>query len=158
MDCTRIQDRLVDHLTEETRITERLCVDVHLATCYHCREAMDEVRTVLDGAREAVRYAGPERSFEAAMNEIRTREALLAADRSRGAHRGQRWSWGVAASALPIVVACVTPFVVAWPGGSSSSPAKSPSEISESLLDADRRSGDRVDDLQPTESELRRAE
>lgn len=116
MDCNRIQDRLVDFLTEETRITERLCVEVHLATCYHCREAMDDVRMVLDAAKDSMQYAGPERSFEGAMNEIRTREALLT-----GAGRPEnRWFWGIAAAALPIVVACVTPFVVAWPGGSAS--------------------------------------
>jgi len=133
MDCDRIQDRLVDYLTEETRITERLCVDVHLATCYHCREAMEDVRTVLDGAQEAIRYAGPERSFEASMNEIRTREALIGADRNTTQQPSRRWSWGIAASALPVVVACVTPFIVAWPG---TSPAVTIEDTPESIIES----------------------
>jgi anti-sigma factor RsiW len=120
MDCNRIQDRLVDYLTEETRPTERLCVDVHLATCYHCREALEDVRMVLDAAKDTMRYAGPERTFESTMNEIRTREALLAFSHAGEEEESERWSWGFIAAALPIVVACITPFVVAWPGGARS--------------------------------------
>ena len=146
MECSRIQDRLVDYLTEETRVTERLSVDVHLATCYHCREAMEDVRTVLEGAKDAVRYAGPERSFEAAMNEIRTREAVSATSRCTPSQPSRRWSWGVAASALPVVVACVTPFIVAWPG---SSPAATndatPDTIIESILESETPRHDRTD-------------
>lgn len=116
MDCNRIQDRLVDYLTEETRPTERLCVDVHLATCYHCREALEDVCAVLDAAKDSMRYAGPERTFEAVMNEIRTREALLAFSPAGEAEESDRWSWGFIAAALPIVIACLTPVVIAWPG------------------------------------------
>jgi predicted anti-sigma-YlaC factor YlaD len=148
MDCNRIQDRLVDYLTEETRITERLCVDVHLATCYHCREAMEDVRSVLDAAQESTRYVGAERSFESAMNEIRTREALLATGHGRSGQQSRRWSWGIAASALPIVVACVTPFIVAWPGGSTTTMSETTSDAtSKALLEPDSRLLDLTDPI-----------
>ncbi len=157
MDCNRIQDRLVDYLTEETRVTERLCVDVHLATCYHCREAMEDVRTVLDSARESIRYVGAERSYEATLNEIRTREALLLTGGERTGHQGQRWSWGIAASALPIVVACVTPFIVAWPGGAPSVSAEEvPAAVSNSTLENDRQL-DVTEPVLPTALHLHRA-
>lgn len=129
MDCNRIQDRLVDYLTEETRPTERLCVDVHLATCYHCREALEDVRTVLDAAKDSMRYAGPERTFEAAMNEIHTREALLAFSRAGDDQDADRWSWGFIAAALPIVIACLTPIVIAWPGRTPAATADEPARI-----------------------------
>ncbi len=157
MDCNRIQDRLVDYLTEETRITERLCVDVHLATCYHCREVMVDVRTVLDGAKDSIRYAGPERSFEAAMNEIRTREALLTFDRNGATQQSRQWSWGVLASALPIVVACVTPFVVAWPGALPSITADdAPDAVTETMVEADRQLHELADPARPAVIDLLR--
>lgn len=148
MDCNRIQDRLVDYLTEETRVTERLCVEVHLATCYHCREAMEDVRMVLDAAKESTRYAGPERAFESAMNEIRTRESLLTAGRSSGIQHSQRWSWGIVASAFPIVIACITPFVVAWPILPRSAASAEPPEVAvDVLVESDRARPDGVDSV-----------
>ena len=148
MDCNRIQDRLVDYLTEETRITERLCVDVHLATCYHCREAMEDVRVVLDAAQESTRYAGAERSFESAMNEIRTREALLTTSHGRAGQQNRRWSWGIAASALPIVVACITPFIVAWPGGSTGTTSENAPDVTpEAMLETESRFLDLTDPI-----------
>ena len=150
MDCNRIQDRLVDYLTEETRVTERLCVDVHLATCYHCREAMEDVRTVLDAAKESMRYAGPERSFESAMNEIRARESVSAAGWAGGVQQNQRWSWGILATAVPIVVACITPFVVAWPIFPPSASTAEPPEASvEVLVEQDRVRSDGTDGALP---------
>lgn len=148
MDCNRIQDRLVEYLTEETRVTERLCVEVHLATCYHCREAMEDVRMVLDAAKESMRYAGRERSFESAMNEIRTREALLTTGRSGRVQHNQRWSWGIVASAFPIVIACITPFVVAWPIlPRSAATAETPEVAVEVLIETDRARPDGGDSI-----------
>lgn len=150
MDCNRIQDRLVDYLTEETRVTERLCVDVHLATCYHCREAMEDVRTVLDAAKDSMRYAGPERSFEAAMNEFRTREALLVAGGNGAPQQSRQWSWGIVAAALPVVVACITPFVVAWPGTLPSNSVTDTTEsVTETLLEPDRQFHELADPAYP---------
>ncbi len=150
MDCNRIQDRLVDYLTEETRVTERLCVEVHLATCYHCREAMEDVRTVLDAAKDAMRYAGPERSFESAMNEIRTRESLLTAGRMGRVQHSQRWSWGIVASAFPIVIACITPFVLAWPIFPPSAALVEPPEVPVDVrVEGDRTHPDGADPTLP---------
>ncbi len=75
MDCRRVREKFVTYLEGESRLTERLCVQVHTACCYPCREDLQEMRALLAASRTALRHPNPRNRFDVLMDRIRIAEA-----------------------------------------------------------------------------------
>lgn len=75
MDCERVREKFVAYLEGESRLTERLCVQVHTACCYPCKEDLQELRVLLAASSTALRHPNPRNRFDVLMDRIRIAEA-----------------------------------------------------------------------------------
>ena len=64
MDCEHIRPRLVGYIDNDLRVTERLCVDVHLAQCDHCKDELLELRDFMGMMDKTLRHPRPVCRFE----------------------------------------------------------------------------------------------
>lgn len=65
MQCEKIQDKFIGFLDNDLRVTEQLCVEVHLTQCYTCREELDALKEDVVQFRRALRHPCPVNGFEA---------------------------------------------------------------------------------------------
>ena len=75
MRCQGIREKFVGYLEGEARLTERICVDVHVAGCYPCREELEDLREFFAATRMAVAHPRPRNRFGLLMTEIAEAES-----------------------------------------------------------------------------------
>ena len=113
MRCATVREKFVDYLDGDARRTERLCVEVHVARCYPCREELEETRELLATYGDAMRHPNPQNDF----GRVRTRIAQLQEKsqemaRPHGMHRRRPWPKLVVSAAALVLMAVSLPFVL----------------------------------------------
>ncbi|MBN2309080.1 MAG: hypothetical protein JXR94_08925, partial [Candidatus Hydrogenedentes bacterium] len=108
-----VREKFIPYLEGEARLTERLCVEVHITYCYHCREELDELRELLASSRAAIRHPHPTDRFDLLMERIARNEAAVQA-----ASPQRRWRWRdhavrlAVAAGIVIAVGASSPFLL----------------------------------------------
>lgn len=106
MNCTRIHDKLHGYLEGDLRMTEQLCVEVHLSRCYYCKEELEDLREANALISTALRHPSPQDGYEELYTRIRELELPTAKKAVRmGSWSRFRKSWALATCALILVVA-----------------------------------------------------
>ncbi len=88
MQCEKVREKFVDYIDDNVRFTERICVEVHVARCYACREELEELTQLRDLCRSAVRHPGMSDGFSRLQGRIAASEALT---RSQGVWGSENW-------------------------------------------------------------------
>jgi anti-sigma factor RsiW len=136
MQCAKVREKFVDYVDEDVRFTERICVEVHVARCYACREELDELISLRNLCRSAVSHPGIENGITALKKRIAEREAVV---RSVGVWGSENWRNTVtklaAAAVVLFILGVSTPLVrhSRWISTKSSVNAASESETREVL-------------------------
>lgn len=110
MQCAQIRKMLANYALDDARVTERLCVDVHVAHCAACRKELEEVCEVIAASDRALSHPCPSADFEALMARIEAGEF-----RAREIPVGTRWSWRTAAMRVAAAAAVVVAIAVTAP-------------------------------------------
>lgn len=109
MQCTKVREIFVSYLDDDVRFTERICVEVHVARCYGCREELEELRSLQEHCRAALSHPGIKNGFSALKARISEQEALAC---SRGVWGAENWRNAAAkfaAAAIVLVVLGLSP-------------------------------------------------
>lgn len=101
MQCEKVRQKFVDYIDDDVRFTERICVEVHVARCYACREELEELTQLRDLCRSAVRHPGMSDGFSQLQGRIAASEALT---RSQGVWGSENWRNAVKKLAAAAVV------------------------------------------------------
>lgn len=136
MQCAKVREKFVDYVDEDVRFTERICVEVHVARCYACREELDELMSLRDLCRSALSHPGIGDGFSALQKRIAEREAVV---RSVGVWGSEDWRNTVkklaAAAVVLFILGVSTPLVrqTRWIASQFSATTASQSETREIL-------------------------
>ncbi|MCP4645748.1 MAG: hypothetical protein GY851_35210 [bacterium] len=113
MRCERVREKFVDYLEGEARLTERLCVDVHVARCYTCREELEDTRQFLLSCRQALRHPNPRYRFSALMADVKTGEANVRyLPRRRALHLRENLARLTVAAVVLVVIGVSSPLII----------------------------------------------
>lgn len=131
MQCARVREKFVDYVDEDVRFTERICVEVHVARCYACREELDELISLRNLCRSAVHHPGIEDGFTALRQRIAEREAVV---RSVGVWGSENWRNTVTkllAAAVVLFILGVSTPLFRYTRGNASQPGAATASQSE---------------------------
>jgi anti-sigma factor RsiW len=104
MHCDEIDRRLDRYMEGDLRTTERLCVDVHLAQCYTCRQTLAAYGELNAAVGDILQHPEPSNDFDTLLARIRTSEAA-AGRRDAVEHAGEPLGRRFAIAAGVLVVA-----------------------------------------------------
>lgn len=74
--CDKIQEKLLGFIDGDLRVTEQLCVEVHLSRCYRCREELQEVSEDAASLEHTLRHPFAENRFEDLTARIAAADAM----------------------------------------------------------------------------------
>lgn len=115
MRCDDVTEKFDRYLEGQLRVTERLMVDVHVAQCYFCREALAERRALDALVSSVIRHPDPKDGYATLAARIRRDETRAEPLRpSRFRFHEVRWRMVFASAALLIVGASAS-----WMGATS---------------------------------------
>ena len=112
MQCSRIRGMLTNYALGDVRVTEKLCVEVHVSHCRDCREELEDLCEIMHACDRMLAHPAPKDDFDALMARIALEESLHADEpvRVRLRWRGLLFR-GVAAAVLLVVALLAAPYV-----------------------------------------------
>ena len=86
MECADVRYRLVRYLDNDLPASVHGAVEAHLEHCYLCQEEMNELVSILDTCRDALRHPDPQPRFEALRPSLKREHAVPEAPGYRPVH------------------------------------------------------------------------
>ena len=112
MHCDKVREKFIAYVDDDVRFTERICVEVHVARCFSCKEELEELQNMQDICRKVVRYPGSDEKFEALQRRIAGQERSARSTRVWGAETWWNAATKLAAAAVVLFVLGVSsPFM-----------------------------------------------
>ncbi|MCC6695785.1 MAG: zf-HC2 domain-containing protein [Candidatus Hydrogenedentes bacterium] len=112
MHCEQVREKFVAYIDDDVRFTERICVEVHVARCFACKEELEELQNLQELCKTVVRHPGSAGNLEDLWRRIEEQEAAARSSRVWGAENWWNAATKLAAAAVVLFVLGVTsPFV-----------------------------------------------
>ena len=112
MHCEQVREKFVAYVDDDVRFTERICVEVHVARCFACKEELEELQNLQEVCQTVVRHPGSAGNLEDLWRRIEEQEAAARSSRVWGAENWWNAATKLAAAAVVLFVLGVTsPFV-----------------------------------------------
>jgi len=108
MQCLQIRRMLLNYALDDARVTERLCVDVHLTHCTGCRRELEDLCELVHASDRALAHPAPRDDFDGLMARIAADEAAVRESRVRVPFRWRRVAMRVGAAAAVVAVVLFT--------------------------------------------------
>ena len=107
MECADVRYRLVRYLDNDLPASAHGAVEAHLEHCYLCQEEMNELVSILDTCRDALRHPDPQPRFEALRPSLKREHAVPEAPGYRPVHVFRKVATAALAAAGIILIASV---------------------------------------------------
>jgi len=107
MECADVRYRLVRYLDNDLPASVHGAVEAHLEHCYLCQEEMNELVSILDTCRDALRHPDPQPRFEALRPSLKREHAVSEAPGYRPVHVFRKVATAALAAAGIILIASV---------------------------------------------------
>jgi len=103
---------LLNYALDDARLTERLCVDVHVKHCESCRRELEDLCALIQSADRALAHPAPRDDFDALMARIHADERAARESMVRVPVRWKTVAFrAVAAAAVVTVMVFTAPLV-----------------------------------------------
>ena len=110
MQCSQIRGMLSNYALGDTRVTERICVEAHIARCRACQRELEDLCEIINACEQRLSHPAPRDDFEGLMLRVAANEAAY-----RETPLRVRLRWGALAVRATAAAAVVLVLVFSAP-------------------------------------------